>query len=310
MDIAVIGTGAIGGLYGARLAHGGNRVHFLLHTEYEYVKAHGLIVDSHLGDFSIKEPLVYDDISMMPRCDLVLFTAKSTANDMLFPSIESVLKPGGVIALMQNGLGAEQKLAELYPECHVFGGMCFVCAYRESPGVIRNPDDERVTFAPYDPADAILLPEVANIFIKAGIDTECFEDLSLARWRKLMWNIPYNGMTVIMNCKTDFLVGDPAMRELIACLMRDVVEGARACGSVIDPGFADRMVGVTEQMTPYEPSMKLDYNAGRKLEIEAIYENPIRLAAEHGFTMHYANAVRLALHALERKQRETVLDIG
>lgn len=310
MDIAIIGTGAIGGLYGARLARGGNRVHFLLHTEYEYVKAHGLVVDSHLGDFSIRQPLVYSDVSQMPRCDLVLIAAKSTANDALFPLLGPVLKPGCAIVLMQNGLDAEKRLAALYPGCHIFGGMCFVCTYRESPGVIRNPDNERVSFAPFSPEDAALLDEVAGVFSKAGIDTERFEDLSLARWRKLMWNIPYNGLTVIMNCKTDFLVNDPAMRELVACLMRDVIEGARACGSAIEPGFAENMVAVTEKMTPYEPSMKLDYNAGRKLEIEAIYENPIRLAAERGFTMHYANAVRLALHALERKQRETVLGIG
>ena len=304
MDIAIIGTGAIGGLYGARLAHGGNRVHFLLHTEYDHVKAHGLVVDSHFGDFSLKEPLVYNDTGQMPRCDLVIVAAKSTANDALFPLLGPVLKPGCPIVLLQNGMGAEQKLAALYPGHPVFGGMCFVCTYRESPGVIRNTSNGRITFAPYAPADAALLPEIAGIFDRAGIETERFDDLSLARWRKLVWNIPYNGMSVIMDCKTDFLVGNPAMRELISCLMCDVIDGARACGHIIEPGFMDIMVAVTEKMTPYEPSMKLDFLAGRKMEITAIYDNPIRIAAEHGFTMHYANTVRLALSALEQKAQE------
>jgi 2-dehydropantoate 2-reductase len=303
MDIAIIGTGAIGGLYGARLAHGGHRVHFLLHTEYDYIKQHGLIVDSYLGDFSLAHPLVYDDISKMPPCDAVLFAAKHTANDALFPLLGPVLKPGGAIILMQNGFGAEQKLAALYPGSHIFGGMCFVCSYRESPGVIRNHDYERVSLAPFAPGNVDMLPRVASIFTGAGIDTETFDDLPLARWRKLMWNIPYNGLTVVMGCKTDFLVKNPAMRELVARVMEEISLAAAACGSAIEPGFADKMVSVTEQMTPYEPSMKLDFRAGRPMEIDAIYGNPIRFAAGHGYEMRYADAIRLVLSALETKNR-------
>ena len=303
MDIAVIGTGAIGGLYGARLAHAGHRVHFLLNTEYEHVKENGLVVDSYLGDFSLTEPVIYNDITKMPRCSLVLYATKHTANETLFPLLEPVLEPGGNIIIMQNGLGAEQKLAALYPDSHVFGGMCFVCSYRESPGVIRNPNYERVSLAPFNAADKGRLGELANIFTGAGIDTETFTDLQLARWRKLMWNIPYNGLTVVMDCKTDFLVNDPAMCELVEHVMQEIVDAALACGSKIEAGFAEKMVSITKLMTPYEPSMKLDFRAGRAMEIDAIYGNPILFAAEHGFTMHYANAIRLVLAGLEEKHR-------
>ena len=105
LDIAIIGTGGIGGYYGARLAHAGHRVHILLNSEYEYVKQNGLIVESHYGDFSLEKPLVYNDINLMPPCDLVCVAVKATANDRVFPTPKPVLKPDGDILLRQNGFG-------------------------------------------------------------------------------------------------------------------------------------------------------------------------------------------------------------
>lgn len=278
-------------------------MHFLLRSDFNYVTKHGLIVDSFLGDFSIEKPLVYKSIADMPPCDLVLFSAKETANDALFPLLEPVLKTGCPVILMQNGISAEEKLAALYPQIHVFGGMCFVCSFRESPGVVRNPSMERVSLAPADATDAGMLHKLAKVFTDAGIDVETLENLGLARWRKLMWNIPYNGLTAVMNCKTDFLVGDPAMRELVAEIMKEIARAAAACGYVIEDGFAEKMVRDTERMKPYEPSLKLDFLAGRPMEIDAIYSNPIRFAAQRGFVMHYTNAIRLALTALEHKRQ-------
>jgi 2-dehydropantoate 2-reductase len=304
MDIAVIGTGGIGGYYGARLAHGGHRVHFLLHTEYEHVRAHGLVVDSHLGDFSLDHPLVYAQIDEMPPCDLVCIAVKATANETVFPQIAPLLKEGTEILLLQNGFGYEQVLQALYPDRRIFGGMCFICSFRDGPGVIRHTAYGKVSLAALDKADAESgrLHAIEQVFRGAGVETEVLPDLALARWRKLVWNIPYNGLCVIRDCKTDTLAHDPSMRDAVRAIMEEILEAAGACGNPVEASFVDEMMLSTDRMPPYEPSMRLDFLAHRPLEIRAIYGNAIDAAAAHGYDMKYAKMMKWQLETIEREQ--------
>jgi 2-dehydropantoate 2-reductase len=301
LDIAIIGTGAIGGYYGARLAHGGSHVHFLLHSDYEYVKAHGLTVDSHYGDFSLPHPNVYANTTDLPPCDLVCVAVKATANAQIFPQLAGVLKKGGTILLLQNGFGYEQELAKRYPEQQILAGMCFICSFRDGPGVIRHTDYGKLSLAVLKPDGADekkahdALAHAAGLFDRAGVETEVKDDLIEARIRKLMWNIPYNGMSVIANCQTDILVKNPALRAATRAVMEEILEAAAAVGVTIEPSFADDMVRLTDVMTPYDPSMRLDFLAGRPLEIDAIYGNFIDYAQAHGYEMRYAKMMKWLL---------------
>jgi 2-dehydropantoate 2-reductase len=307
LDIAIIGTGAIGGYYGARLAHGGNDVHFLLHADYAYVKAHGLTVDSHFGDFSLPQPKVYANIADLPPCDLVCIAVKATANAQIFPQLAGVLKKDGAILLLQNGFGYEQELAKLYPDQQILAGMCFICSFRDGPGVIRHTDYGKLSLAVLEPdgADAEkardALARVAGLFDRAGVETEVKDDLTEARIRKLMWNIPYNGMSVIADCQTDTLVQDPAMRAATRAVMEEILEAAAAAGVMIEPSFADEMVRLTDVMTPYDPSMRLDFLAGRPMEIDAIYGNIIEYAQAHGYEMRYTKMMKWQLKYLQAR---------
>lgn len=300
MDIAIIGTGAIGGYYGARLAHGGNNVHFLLNSDYEYVKEHGLTVDSHLGDFSLKKPKVYANIKDMPLCDLVCVAVKTTANETIFPELANVLKNDNAILLLQNGFGYEQNLAGIYPGHPILGGMCFISSFRDGPGVIRHTDYGKITLAILQDDKQALLSEIASVFSSAGIETETKENLTDARIRKLMWNMPYNGMSVIANCKTDTLTANPAMRELTRAIMEELLEASVACGTPIESTFADQMVTLTDEMSAYSPSMRLDFLAGRQMEIDAIYGNFINYASQHGYDMRYAKMIMWQLEYLQK----------
>jgi 2-dehydropantoate 2-reductase len=313
MDIAIIGTGAIGGYYGARLAHSGggdspaknsaHNVHFLLHSDYDFVRSHGLTVDSQYGDFSLAHPHVYARIEDMPPCDLVCVAVKTTANEAIFDQLGVVLKKDGAILLMQNGFGYEQQLHSIYPDHPILAGMCFICSFRDGPGLIRHTDYGKLTLAVLgeDALSRSTLSEVAQSFTDAGVETEVKNDLVEARIRKLMWNIPYNGMSVISDCQTDTLTDDPSMRKATRAVMDEILEAAEACGKPIEPAFADEMVELTDKMTPYDPSMRLDYIAGRPLEIEAIYSNFIDYAAKHGYDMRYTKMMRWQLQYLQDK---------
>jgi 2-dehydropantoate 2-reductase len=309
LDIAIIGTGAIGGYYGARLAHSGNDVHFLLHSDFEYVKAHGLTVDSHFGDFSLPQPNVYANIADLPPCDLVCVAVKTTANQAIFPQLAGVLKKDGAILLLQNGFGYEQELAKRYPGQQILAGMCFICSFRDGPGVIRHTDYGKLSLAVLKPDGADVnkardaLSCVAGLFDRAGVEIEVKDDLTEARIRKLMWNIPYNGMSVIADCQTDTLVKDPAMRAATRAVMDEILEAAVACGVRIEPAFADEMVHLTDVMKPYDPSMRLDFLAGRPMEIEAIFGNIIGYAQANGYEMRYTKMMKWQLTYLQEKTK-------
>lgn len=290
--IGVIGAGAIGGYYGARLAAAGNEVHFLLHSDYEYVREHGLTVDSVRGDIFLPTPNVHADFRDMPRCDLVIVGLKAVKNAILDEILPHVLAPGGLVLTLQNGMGADDDIARIVGPDHVAGGLCFICSNKVGPGHVNHLDYGKITLGEYAPdfrsrGITPRLQALSDQFNAAGVETEALGDLVLGRWRKLMWNIPYNGMSVLMNATTDEMVHDPKLRPLFRRLMADVQAGAAAYGRTIPDAFADLMIELTDKMTPYATSMMLDFRAGREMEVEAIYGNPLRLAADRGVDLPY-----------------------
>jgi 2-dehydropantoate 2-reductase len=124
--------------------------------------------------------------------------------------------------------------------------------------------------------------QIADDFERAGIPIQLSEDLLLARWQKLVWNIPYNGLSVVLDARTDELMADSYARSLVEQLMSEVVAGAAATGRIIGDRIIQQMLNHTEKMTPYRTSMKVDYDEKRPLEIEAIFGNPLRTATAVG----------------------------
>jgi 2-dehydropantoate 2-reductase len=289
-SFAIIGTGAVGGYYGGLLQKAGQDVHFLLHSDYEFVKQHGLTVESVNGDFCLPHVNAYQDPKQMPRCDVAIVSLKTTANGILKNLLPHVLKDDGVVLTLQNGLGSEKTMAEIVGPGRVIGGLCFLCSNKVGPGHIRHLDYGMITLGEYraDGRPGGITPrleQLGEIMESAGIPIQRVEDLPLARWKKLVWNIPFNGMTVVKNCLTDVLMNDPETRAVCRWMMEEVAAASAVCARPIEPEFIEKMMAYTEQMLPYAPSMKLDFDRGNPLEIESIYGNPIRAANAAGVSM-------------------------
>ena len=107
MTYGIIGTGAIGGYYGGKLAHSGKDVHFLFHRDYEYVREHGLQIDSCDGSFHLDNVNAYHSTADMPKCDVVLVGLKTTNNHLLPELLAPLLHPQTIVVLIQNGIGVE-----------------------------------------------------------------------------------------------------------------------------------------------------------------------------------------------------------
>lgn len=299
---AVVGTGGIGGYYGGCLAKAGQPVHFLLHSDYEFVRANGLQIDSVNGDFHLDNPLVYRDSHDMPQCDVVLVCLKTTQNHLLPEILRPILHEKSVVVLIQNGMGMEQELAKQFPNTAIVGATAFICTTKIAPGHIHHAEYGALTLAKYCGHCDDYVQQIADDFTAAGVGVSVFDDLWSVRWKKLVWNIPYNGLTVVLNAATDELTNDKSSRELVIDLMNEVVQAGRVCGAKISDTFISKMITMTENMTPYSPSMKLDYDAHRLLEIQTMFTNPIRIAAEHGFTMAKTKVVENQLRFLTKQQ--------
>ena len=307
LRIGIIGSGAIGGFYGLMLAKAGFDVHFLLRSEYPAVCEHGLSLDSaEHGTLQLKVQ-AYARAADMPPCDWLLIGAKATSNDHLAPLIVQAAAPGAKVVLLQNGLGVEEQLRPaLRSDMHLLGGLCFICVNRQGPGVIRHQALGTVNLGyhsgPASDGGTALVSEGTGLFQAAGIDSHAMPNLALARWQKLVWNVPYNGLSVLLGASTTALMGNTASRELVLALMAEVVQGAAACGHLLPEGYAQHLFQVTERMPDYWPSMYHDHAHKRPLELQAIYAEPLAQARAAGCRLPRMEMLYQALLFIDQHQ--------
>lgn len=282
---AVIGTGAIGGYYGGRLAHAGREVHFLLHSDYDYVREHGLQIDSCDGSFHLDNPLIYKDTKEMPQVDVVIVGLKTTKNAMLKTLLPPLLKPTTLVLLIQNGVGVEYDVQQMFPDVQLCAGLAFICSAKSEPGRVNHQAYGSINIGNYSCRSAEVVQALLGDFNEAGIVAREVE-YNEARWRKAVWNMPFNGMTVVMDTTTNRLLEQPEMLHVIRQQMLEVIHAAWACGATgIPEEFADTMIKMTLEMVPYSPSMKLDFDFHRPMEVYYLYSRPLQIAREHGASM-------------------------
>ena len=307
--IGIIGTGAIGGFYGVMLARAGFDVHFLLRSEFNAVVERGLHVDSVLhGPLVLHPAQAYSRADDMPPCDWLLVGAKTTSNAALAPAIIQAAAPGAKVLLLQNGLDVEDQLRPLLPDSlHLLGGLCLIGVHRTGPGLVAHTALGAVNVGYHSgpiadvEAQMAIVEEGAGLFRAAGIDSQAMPNLHQARWQKLIWNIPYNGLSVLLQAGTTQMMADAASRESVQALMAEVVRGAQACGHDVPPGYAQFLFSMTEKMPDYWPSMYHDFLHRRPMELAAIYERPLAAAKAAGCELPRIETLYQALSFIDRR---------
>lgn len=162
MKYGVIGTGAIGGYYGARLAQSGQELHFLLRSDYEYVRQHGLQIDSCDGSFHLDAPHVYNTTADMPQCDVVLVCLKSINNNKLRDLLPPLLSPRTLVVLIQNGIGVEQDVQQMFPDVQLAAGLAFICSAKTEPGRVNHQCYGQINLGNYSCRDDALFTVYAT----------------------------------------------------------------------------------------------------------------------------------------------------
>src|SRR6185295_13911366 len=238
MKIAIVGCGALGSYYGAKLCRDRQEVHFLLRSDYEVVRRHGVTIHSPEGDFNAR-PRCAKTPEDIGAAELVIIGLKTTANDQLARLLPPLVGPKTAILTLQNGLGNEEELAKKFPVGQILGGLCFVCLNRVEPGVIHHLGHGRIVLGEFQRWPEPRTHDVASMIRHAGVPCEVTDDLARAHWEKLVWNIPFNGLGVASSAgldsllrgevgsdsplgpcfTTDRLLGDPAWEQVVRELM-------------------------------------------------------------------------------------------
>jgi 2-dehydropantoate 2-reductase len=317
MKIAVVGCGAVGSYYGAKLATLNEEVHFLLRSDYEAVRRRGVLVRSPQGDFRAF-PRCAQSPQEIGICDLVLIGLKTTANEQFKGLLPPLVGPNTAILTLQNGLGNEEQLATLFSEAQILGGLCFVCLNRLEPGLIQHQDHGQIVLGEWRRWPEPRTHSLASLFRRAGVPCKVSADLERAHWEKLVWNIPFNGLGVaaaagyeaLVNaavpvlrsgpCRpTDALLKEPCWEALVRELMNEVIRVAQALNLKVESRLADKQIARTQTMGAYKASTLIDFERGQSLELESLFLNPLRNAREVGVQVPRLQALCRVLGALD-----------
>lgn len=305
MRYGVIGTGAIGGYYGAKLARSGQDVHFLFHSDYDYVREHGLQVNSGDGGFHLDHVNAYQDVRQMPKCDVVIVALKTVHEQMLREMLPPLLTDDTVVLLIQNGMGMEQDVEQMVPGVKLAAGLAFICCSKTHPGVIDHLDLSGLNVGSYNAPQETIDRMIAEM-VSADIDARNVDYLE-ARWRKLLWNMPFNGLSVALHTDTDALVRNAATRRLLRAMTQEVIEAAHAVGvKGLTDRDADAMIEMTTKMRPYKPSMRLDWDYHRPMEVYYLYTRPIEEARRAGQDMPLHRMLEAELKFMEEEYNRKI----
>jgi 2-dehydropantoate 2-reductase len=212
---------------------------------------------------------------------------KTFANDRFAEMIGPLVGEGTRILTLQNGLGNEEALAELFGAERIIGGVAFLCSNRGEPGEVHHLGAGRIVLGEYQRYDRDRVERLAAMFIKAGLDCRTTDDLRRSRWEKLVWNIPFNGLCALLQQPVNLLLAQDDCRKLVRGIMLEVIAAANAQGLIqpIPAEYADSMLDFTDNMGEYRPSMQIDREEGRQLEIASIFGAPLAHGRRQGIEM-------------------------
>jgi len=299
--IAVVGAGAIGTFYGARLALAGSEVHFFVHSGLAPMRTRGITLREGEREWRLppERTAVHGATAEIGPVDVALVTLKTTANDQLAALLPPLLGPKTAILTLQNGLGADELLASLFGAGRIVGGLAFIAAVREAPGEIRIYTPGHVTLGEFGRPAGSRVHELVALFQRAGVVCQPVDNLDEARWRKLLWNIPYNGLTITAGgLTTDRILDSPEWEREVRALIDEIVVAAGRFGYVIPADFVVEQFAHTRRMGAYRPSSLTDYLAGREVEVEAIWGEPLRRAQAAGAAMPHLERLYAELKRL------------
>jgi 2-dehydropantoate 2-reductase len=298
MRIAVLGSGGVGGYYGALLAQSGQDVTFLARGKHlQAIQEHGLRIESVHGDFQIQPAQATDDPARVGAVDLVLFTVKSYDLQATAARAHSLFGPHTVVLPLLNGLDAADQLSAVFGTEHVLAGLTHISSSIAEPGVIRQVSNvRRITFGEQDGRITPRAERIRDFLSASGIQVVLTPAVRTALWEKFIFIASISGVCCLARQPIGPILNTPESRQLFVDALREVEAVGRACGVALPSDIVDRTLELAEGFAPEtRPSLLVDLEAGRRLELEAMSGTVVRYGRAASITTPVHGMVYAAL---------------
>jgi 2-dehydropantoate 2-reductase len=287
MRIAIVGSGAVGGYYGARLARAGHQVTFIARGAHlRAIRERGLLIWSPLGDFVAHAPAESEPERVGPT-DLVLFAVKNYDNDVVLPRLAPLCAPHTMVLTLQNGVDSATQVAAILGEDRILAGATYIATAIVAPGVIEQTGtSRRIVFGEAfrrEPEPSARVRVLADAFTAADIQADAAADARVPIWEKFVYLAAYSAFSAASRRPAGPIWDDPIARERFLAAVDEVAAVARAEGVALADGTRERIV---EYMTNVPKSMRasllIDLQQGKRIELEALQGAVVRRGAALG----------------------------
>lgn len=303
-NVLWISAGAVGAYFGGRLQQGGARVAVTLRSDYEAVKEKGFRISAAAGEFSFLPDGVYRSAAEYPGTpDYVVVTAKVlpwiNVPELIRPAIKS---KETVIVLIQNGIGIEDAVENAFPENELISTVAYIGATRTGKGSVTQTGSQRLIMGRSGGGESEKGRALVKLFCNSNVDAEYTENVAYFRWKKLLWNTPFNTVSVLGGkLDTKQMCDRGQVEELCMKLMQETADVAASTGCFFSREDLDANMEYTRNFPPYKTSMLVDYEAGRPLEVDAILGNVCKIARKNGVNTPHLETCYALLQSVSPK---------
>lgn len=304
VKILVVGAGAIGSFYGAKLSEAGALVSIWARSDYEIIKNNGIKIISTSQDafdkgFAGKEiifhphKIIQNLADNQEVYDYILVATKVLPDLDISSLISHIIQPKTKIILMQNGIHIEDKIASNFNKHEVISIVAFIAVSRLSAGVINHQDYGKIIIGSYQKnyiSEAVI--ELSNLWSISGVEVVMTKNILLERWKKLVWNGAFNPLSVVLGGKnTQEIINNKLSYDLVIKIMQEICILAKADKCELPNDVIEKNILATQKMKPYKTSMLLDFEANRPMEVEAILGNVVKFAQSKSISIPYLSTV-------------------
>ncbi len=307
MRIGVMGAGAVGGYFGARLAAAGHRVALIARgTHLAALRRQGLRVDSPGGSLRLETALYSSDPADVGIVDMVLFCVKSYDTETAADLIQPMMGPETFIVSLQNGVDNADRIARRWIDHGVYAGVVYAGLQVAAPGAIEHSSGGRIVLGRCRGGSDEALRNIARVFEAAAVPCEASGDIRRAQWRKLLWNAPFCAISCLTRATAREIVVEESLRELAVDCMKEVIAAAGTRGVDLEIGLIDETLEFSRSLGDFKPSMLQDLEADKPLEYDAFNGVVVRLLRQSGHEAAVNHVFYGALSYLDKKIRQAV----
>lgn len=305
MRIAVMGAGAVGGYFGAKLAAAGHAVVFLARGQHlAALRRHGLRVDGPEGALCVRDADFTDDAARAGAADLVLFCVKSYDTEAATSAMTPLVGAETTILSLQNGIDNADKIARRWGAHRAFAGVVYIGAQVAAPGVIRHSSGGKIVFGAVDGAPSEAGAAIEQTFSGAGVPCAFRRDIARLQWGKLLWNAPFCAISCLARADVQQILQSAALKKLAVDCMSEVRAAAQTRGIDLPLSLCDETLAFSKVLGAFKPSMLQDLEAGKPLEYEALNGIVVKLLRASGKIAPVNETFCAILEYIDRRTRE------